>query len=70
MEWEEGGGGGGAGEGFMGVIMKSQWPGCWYWDISSHPPPIIRRMKQEGIEAGQLMQDMDGGGWRAGTQEH
>lgn len=22
------GGGGGVGEGFMGVIMKSQWPGC------------------------------------------
>lgn len=32
------------GEGFMSVIMKSQWPGCWHWDISSHSPPIIRRM--------------------------
>lgn len=37
------------GEGFMGVIMESQWLGHWHWGIFSHPPPIIRWMEQEGV---------------------
>ena len=45
----EGGGRDGASEGFMDVIMGSQWLGHWHWDISSHPPPIIRWMDQEGV---------------------
>lgn len=43
------GGRDGASEGFMDVIMGSQWLGHWHWDISSHPPPIIRWMDQEGV---------------------
>lgn len=39
----------GVSEGFMGVIMESQWQGHWHWDIFSHPPPIIRWMEQEGV---------------------
>lgn len=39
----------GVSEGFMGVIMESQWLAHWHWDIFSHPPPIIRWMEQEGV---------------------
>ncbi len=42
-------GGMGVSEGFMSVIMESQWLGHWHWGIFSHPPPIIRWMDQEGV---------------------